>query len=147
MSTPFDPQHVVDAFDAWRLPFLVVVGIVFAWLLVTVSVRRLVKRDPMRAFMSADRDAISAAVGGRCEHKPVLGLRCRSAGAHADHHVPHRAGGRTNLANLVWLCERHNLAKSGRVPGRSATWRLNRRRRKYWRGDLPQPLLTHRWFQ
>lgn len=95
------------------------------------------QHDPQRAFTPAQRQAIFARAGWRCEHFGLLGVRCRHQAAHADHVVPWSRGGASTLANAQALCARHNLAKGARMPGRVSTRRLARRRRRYFPAGMP----------
>ena len=92
---------------------------------------RVVQRDPQRAFSEAQRQAIFARAGQRCEHVSALGLRCRTVPSHADHVHPWSKGGATTLANAQALCQRHNLQKASRVPSAWYLHRLERRRQRY----------------
>lgn len=92
---------------------------------------RVVQRDPQRAFSEAQRRAIFARAGNRCEHVSTLGLRCKARPSHADHVHPWSKGGATTLANAQALCARHNLQKGSREPSSWYLRRLERRRRSY----------------
>lgn len=48
---------------------------------------------------------------GRCE---MVG--CDAPAEHLDHIYPWAHGGNSDFANLQWLCARHNLQKSDRIP-------------------------------
>jgi len=48
---------------------------------------------------------------GRCE---ITG--CRGRAEHLDHKYPWSRGGNSDLVNLRWLCAKHNLEKSDRIP-------------------------------
>ena len=87
-------------------------------------------RDPRRDFTAAERSAIFARAGGRCEHRGFV-LRCRRAAQHADHISPWATGGPTSVANAQALCARHNLSKGARRPSRWYIARLERARRRY----------------
>lgn len=93
--------------------------------------------DPQRGFSLTQRRTAERLAGGRCEMEGFGWIRCRRAGAHADHWLPWARGGATSEGNLVWACARHNLAKSSRVPTAFATWRLARRRRRYFPAGIP----------
>ena len=88
-------------------------------------------RDPQRLFSFDQKRALRAQALGRCEHKPLIGPRCRRRGTQADHVVPWSKGGPTQLWNGQLLCQRYNLAKSNLMPSRFYRWRLARRRRRY----------------
>ena len=87
-------------------------------------------RDPRRDFTAAERSAIFARAGGRCEHRGFI-LRCRRTAQHADHVWPWATGGPTSVANAQALCARHNLSKGARRPTRWYLARLERARRRY----------------
>lgn len=89
------------------------------------------QRDPQRAFSEAQRRAIFARAGERCEHTSLFGLRCTSRPTHADHVQPWSRGGATTLANAQALCARHNLQKSNHAPSAWYLRRLEHRRRSY----------------
>jgi len=89
------------------------------------------QRDPQRIYTGAQRSEIAARAGGRCEHKHLMWVRCNTPGSHADHVYPWSRGGATTVANAQWLCQRHNLRKSNRVPTRTYLLRLQLRRRRY----------------
>lgn len=99
--------------------------------IITDTVMRLIPRDKQRLFSPEQRTQLRHQAHGRCEHKPLIGRRCRQAGVEADHVIPWSRGGRTRLSNGQWLCRRHNRAKSNRIPTPIYVWRLHRRRRKY----------------
>lgn len=88
-------------------------------------------RDPVRLFSPEQKAAASRRCGGRCEHKPMLWLRCSASGTAGDHIVPWSRGGRTVPSNLQMLCTRHNSRKSNKYPSLLYRWRLARRRRHY----------------
>jgi hypothetical protein len=74
-------------------------------------------RDAVRTFSWADKIAILARAGGRCEQHNWLGERCdETVGLEADHLHPHSRGGWAALANGQAPCRRHNKAKAARVP-------------------------------
>ena len=116
--------------DPRRLLVIVAVAGVIA-LVVRLRSGGGIQRDDQRLFDSSQRARIHARAGNRCEHKPLLWLRCSAKGTHADHVYPHSRGGPTILANAQSLCATHNLRKSASVPSRYYIWRLERRRRKY----------------
>ncbi|MBA3746700.1 MAG: HNH endonuclease [Solirubrobacterales bacterium] len=64
-----------------------------------------------RRFSSQARVALFLAAGGRCARCGVA----LSAGWHADHVTPARAGGATAPANGQALCPPCNLEKGGRA--------------------------------
>ncbi len=68
--------------------------------------------DDARRFSGRQRVALYLAADGRC-------AECDAALApswHADHVVPHAAGGRTHAANGQALCPACNLRKGDRRP-------------------------------
>ena len=116
----------------WSYP----VAAVIAVLVLTSIVRGMrsgfsVQCDPQRVFTSAERKVGNDRAGNQCEHKPILGRRCKNPGTQGDHIIPWSAGGATVMSNLQMLCGACNLRKSNWRPGRVAIWRLERRRRKY----------------
>jgi len=54
---------------------------------------------------------IAQRAGGSCE---LAG--CLERAEHLDHKYPWAHGGNSDIANLQWLCARHNLEKSDRIP-------------------------------
>lgn len=100
--------------------------------LLAVQARRRRWRDPVRLFTWEQKKALLALAGHRCEHKPLLGRRCRATrGLQADHVVPWSRGGATELWNAQLLCRRHNRRKSNLVPSPLYRRRLARMRRRY----------------
>lgn len=90
------------------------------------------RRDDRRIFTVEDRTRSFALAQWRCEHRSVVGLRCSTAAAHADHVVPWSRGGPTILENCQALCVWHNLKKSDRMPSLMYVRQLERRRRRYY---------------
>ncbi|WP_314191936.1 HNH endonuclease signature motif containing protein [uncultured Arthrobacter sp.] len=89
-------------------------------------------RDPQRLFTWEQKRALLARAGHRCEHKALLGYRCRATDRlEADHVVPWSRGGPTQLWNGAVLCHRHNRNKSNTIPTALYRWRLVHRRRRY----------------
>jgi hypothetical protein len=89
-------------------------------------------RDPVRRFSRADKAAIEARAGGRCEQYGWLTKRCRQTEhLEADHVHPHSRGGQTAVANGQALCREHNWAKRARVPFGWQLRALERRRVGY----------------
>ena len=144
-------HHAWETMRAWRPPtppawwWLPVILALILWIAARIPLARPDnpwERDPARDFPPADRRWIATAVGGRCEHRSLFGLlRCRREGEHADHHYPHSRGGATDRHNLVWLCARHNLRKSDRIPTLLDTWLLYRARLRY----LPARYRAYAW--
>lgn len=89
------------------------------------------RRDPVRRFSGAQRQAGFVRCGGRCEATTLLGTRCPRAATEGDHWFPHARGGATSLDNFVGLCARCNRRKSARIPSRAATAALAIRRGRY----------------
>ena len=89
------------------------------------------RRDPKRTFTAAERTQAFTRAGLRCEHKPLLWIRCTSTPTQGDHIYPWSRGGRTAMSNQQALCAFHNNRKSGTVPSRAYIIRLQRRRRRY----------------
>ena len=126
-----DPAQAGIWLEANARPVLAVLSaLVIVWQVAAMIRERYSPKDPVRSFSSSQIAAASMRAGGRCEFSTTFG-RCRSVGAHADHWVPHTRGGASTDDNLVWGCARHNLRKSSRMPTRMATWRIARRRRRY----------------
>lgn len=100
--------------------------------LLAIRASRLRRRDPQRLFTWGQKRLLLALAGTRCEHKPLLGRRCRATrGLKADHVVPWSRGGATELWNAQLLCHRHNRRKSNLVPSPLYRRRLARMRRRY----------------
>jgi hypothetical protein len=92
-----------------------------------------IARDSVRRFSRADKAALLARAGGRCERHGWLTGRCsRNDALEADHVHPHSRGGRTVLSNGQVLCARHNRLKSVRVPFAWELRQLAKRRRGYY---------------
>lgn len=105
--------------------------------LVVLHAYRRSRRDRQRLFTWQQKQALLIRAGHRCEHKPLLGRRCRvTSRLQADHIVPWSRGGPTETWNGQVLCRRHNRSKSNLVPGPLYRWRLERQRRRY----RPRPL-------
>jgi hypothetical protein len=95
-------------------------------------------RDPIRRFSHADKLAILARAGQRCEHHGRIFGRCRAtAGLEADHVHPHSRGGWTNVANGQALCRPHNRAKRATIPFGWQLRNLERRRAGYSPAGMP----------
>ncbi len=89
-------------------------------------------RDDVRLFSRADKRAILARAGGRCEHHFVFFGRCKTTTElQADHIHPWSRGGHTVLANGQALCERHNQEKHAAVPFNRQLRKIERRRLEY----------------
>lgn len=100
--------------------------------LLIIRARHLRWRDPARLFTWEQKRRLLAGAGHRCEHKPILGRRCRTtSGLQADHVIPWSRGGATELWNGQVLCRRHNKAKSNLIPSPLYLRRLARLRRHY----------------
>lgn len=81
-------------------------------------------KDPQRLFVGAERYAVLARAGHRCEHHSRLFGRCTvTEHLQADHVHPHSRGGATSVANGQALCGPHNRRKGNRIPW---TWELRR---------------------
>lgn len=106
----------------------VVVVLIFALRLVVGKGRQ---KDPQRVFTTAQRMRGFQRAGNRCEHKPLIGWRCRTPASQGDHIYPWSRGGATSMSNFQGMCAMHNNRKSDHVPGILYIWRLERRRRKY----------------
>lgn len=99
----------------------------FRWLPLTSA-----SRDPQRRFSGADRAAIMARAGGRCEFHGLIGGRCSATDRlQADHIHPHSRGGSTTVGNGQVLCARHNREKSARIPFEWELRRIAKRRAAY----------------
>lgn len=107
------------------------------WMVAAVRRRHRPQRDPQRTFTRAQRQHLARRAGNQCEHKPLIGRRCRQPGIHGDHIWPHSKGGATVLPNGQAMCAKHNLRKSDRVPSRLYIWRLQRRRQRYFPNAEP----------
>ncbi|MGY1771969.1 HNH endonuclease [Blastococcus sp. SYSU D00813] len=96
-------------------------------------------KDPQRLFVGAERRAVLARAGHRCEHHSWLSGRCSATERlQADHVHPHSHGGATTVANGQALCARHNERKGNRIPWAWELERLARRRSRY----APAGMLT-----
>jgi hypothetical protein len=130
------------AHHALHSPFTVAVAAAAAVIVLIVVVnaanrRRPVRKDTQRVFTAQQRFEMFQRAGNRCEHKPMLWLRCTDAPTHGDHIYPHSKGGLTIMSNAAALCARHNLAKGALVPSSFAIVLLQRRRRKYFPPGVP----------
>lgn len=115
-------------------PVLVCLGVAACGILalLAILVRRRRWRDPQRLFTWEQKRLLLAMAGHRCEHRPLLGRRCRAIyGLQADHVVPWSRGGPTELWNAQLLCRRHNRRKSNLMPSLLYRRRLARLRRRY----------------
>ena len=94
--------------------------------------RMLQRRDPWRGFRFADRQAVMARAGHRCEAPRLLAWgRCREVATEADHIYPWSRGGPTVMSNGQALCRDHNRRKSNLRPPWWYVLSLERRRAKY----------------
>lgn len=127
------PEQVLSALESLldqpELKWLLVAAI-GCLLLRMNALRQRARRDPQRFFDAAQKRALKAQADYRCEHKPLIGPRCRRTGTEADHVVPWSKGGPTALWNGQMLCRMHNRRKSNLVPSHFYRWRLRRRRRR-----------------
>jgi len=119
-----------------RMVVAVISGATIIWQVIQMIRERRSPKDPIRAFTTFQSSAASMLAGGQCEFTGAFGRRCRRPGAHADHWIPHTRGGASSDDNLVWACAPHNLRKSARMPSRYATWRVARRRLRYFPPDV-----------
>jgi hypothetical protein len=116
----------------WLLALLLFIVVVRAVELVRGVIHGVHPRDPLRTFPRADKMAILARAGRRCEHhSPLFGRCAQTDGLEADHVHPHSRGGWTALPNGQALCRRHNKSKAARVPWDWQLRRLARRRVAY----------------
>ena len=115
-----------------------IAAIMLAVIFAPVAPPRHGRRDRTRIFTADQKRAGHARAGGRCEMEVLPGIRCRGSGTAADHWFPYSKGGATSMANFVSACTWHNLAKSNRCPTRSATARLEARRRRYFPPGEPR---------
>lgn len=123
------------------------------WLLVIPALMLLIKlshagrrinQDPQRMFNGQQRKLGHDRASRRCEMDNWLFMRCRADSKEADHHYPHTRGGASSMENLVAACMKHNRSKSAKMPTRLATWRITRRRKRYFpAGDRLAP---GQWF-
>jgi hypothetical protein len=129
----------------WLMALLLFVVVVRVVGLVRRVIHGIHPRDPIRRFSRADKVAILARAGGRCEHHSPLYGRCeRTDGLEADHVHPHSRGGWTALANGQALCRRHNKSKAARVPWNWELKRLARRRGAYFPPGTPSEVIRRR---
>lgn len=122
--------------DGLRGVPVLVIGLVLALVVLTKGVSafkfgRRKPRDPQRLFTAAQRREMLDRSGGRCEHNPLIGGRCRAVANAGDHIYPWSKGGLTILSNGQMLCRRHNSQKSNHIPSRFYIHRLEVRRRHY----------------
>ena len=96
-----------------------------------------VQKDPQRMFTATQRTTGFARAGGRCELEVLPFIRCSRSPSHGDHYIPWSKGGATTMGNFVAACRSCNLRKSDSVPSAFATWRLERRRKKYFPDGVP----------
>ncbi len=90
------------------------------------------KRDRDSEYRSGMRNQVISRAGRRCEAPVFLYWgRCKETATEAQHIIPWRAGGPTNLANAQALCEHHNTAKGSRTPPWWYVLGLESRRRGY----------------
>lgn len=89
------------------------------------------RRDPERAFTSAQRRNGFSRAGQRCELEVMPFVRCPRRAEHGDHFFPHSRGGASTMRNFVAACSKCNLSKSAKMPGSGLAWRIRLRRRLY----------------
>lgn len=99
-------------------------------------VPRSVRKDPQRMFSPAQRKTGFDRAEGRCEMDGLFLFRCRKPAAHGDHWFPWSKGGPTDMDNFVAGCASCNCSKGAKTPTYWQTWRLERRRRRYFPADL-----------
>ncbi len=101
-------------------------------------------RDPRRLFVGADRAALLARAGHRCEQHSWLSGRCPVTDRlQADHVHPHSRGGATTVANGQVLCGRHNARKANRIPWAWELRTLAARRQAYAPPGVPTAVVRH----
>jgi 5-methylcytosine-specific restriction endonuclease McrA len=101
-------------------------------------------KDPRRLFVGADRFAVLARAGHRCEHHSWLFGRCTvTERLQADHVHPHSRGGATSVANGQALCGPHNERKANRIPWTWELGQLARRREAYVPAGTSTTVLRH----
>lgn len=132
----FAVSEILARLPWWGYP----AGALIAAVLITMLAGKIrskfsVQTDPQRVYTSAERKVGSDRAGNRCEHKPMIGARCKSAGAQGDHIIPWSAGGATVMSNFQILCQKCNLKKSNFFPSRLYIYRLQRRRLQYFPAD------------
>lgn len=95
------------------------------------------QKDPVRMFTAAQRVEGFSRAGNQCELESMPFVRCRETASHGDHHYPWSKGGATSMLNFTAACVRCNTSKGAKVPSRFSTWRLERRRRRYFPAGIP----------
>lgn len=146
-STPLAPEDLLATITAkyeelaWMVkPLLIIIAVLFVWSFVLKIARKFkrVYKDGERLYTSRDRRIGFARAGNRCEMDGYFWfLRCKREAKHGDHHYPHSRGGATSMQNFVAACVRCNTSKGAKIPTRSATKRMERRRRKYFPKGVP----------
>lgn len=90
-------------------------------------------RDRQRRFTRADKSALLALAGNRCEHHGLLTGRCRlTKDLEADHVHPWSRGGWTHMRNGQILCRAHNRTKRAAIPWNRTLRKLAERRATYY---------------
>lgn len=114
------------------------VGVVLLCALIVSSNKRMKpQKDPQRMFTAAQRLEGFSRAGYQCELESVWFKRCTGRASHGDHHYPHSKGGATSMMNFTAACVRCNTSKGAKIPTSLSTWRLERRRRKYFPPGIP----------
>ncbi|TDP89537.1 hypothetical protein EDF62_3268 [Leucobacter luti] len=130
---------------AHSVPTWALASIAVALLILVVrALPKTARKDPKRAFDSAQRNVGFTRAGHQCEFSTPWFTRCTRTAQHADHWFPHTRGGATSMQNLVAACAPHNLSKGGRQPSALAGFLIAARRRKYFPETLDRK--AGEWF-
>lgn len=95
------------------------------------------QKDPVRMFTAQQRSEGFARANNQCELESMPFVRCKDTASHGDHHYPWSKGGSTSMLNFTAACVRCNTSKGAKVPTRFSTWRMERRRQRYFPAGIP----------
>lgn len=121
------------------VPVLIGIGLVLLIVISTISSNSAApkQKDPVRMFSAAQRSEGFSRANNQCELESMPFVRCKEKASHGDHHYPWSKGGATSMLNFTAACVRCNTSKGAKVPTRFSTWRMERRRQRYFPTGVP----------
>lgn len=140
---PDDISSAVSSFITFLsgLPTPVLIGLGIVLLLVISAIRSNSaapkQKDPVRMFNATQRAEGFSRANNQCELESMPFVRCKEKASHGDHHYPWSKGGATSMLNFTAACVRCNTSKGAKVPTRFSTWRMERRRQRYFPAGVP----------
>lgn len=132
-------SSIITFLSGLPTPVLVVLGLFVLIMVSSIMSNNAAakQKDPVRMFTAPQRAEGFSRAGGICELESMPFVRCRERASHGDHHYPWSRGGATSMLNFTAACVRCNTSKGAKVPTRFSTWRLERRRQRYFPAGVP----------